>query len=123
MGVANVLAALDAGVRTIDSSVGGLGGCPYSPGCALSACRGCSVSDAACVPRATGNVATEDVLYAISGSTRYATLGGAEERLDDVAAIGWWISKTLGRETTSRVGKAIQARKEREEREDRKAKL
>ena len=48
-GVANVLAALDHGVRTIDASVGGLGGCPYSPG-------------------ATGNVATEDVLYALQGS-------------------------------------------------------
>ncbi|KAK2460766.1 hypothetical protein APHAL10511_007236 [Amanita phalloides] len=47
--VANVLRALSHGVRTIDTSVGGLGGCPYSPG-------------------ATGNVATEDVLYALKDS-------------------------------------------------------
>lgn len=104
MGVANVLAALDFGVRTIDASVGGLGGCPFSPG-------------------ATGNVATEDVLYAIEGSTRYATVGGAENRLDEVAAVGTWINTALGRDTTSRVGRAIQVRKEREKREDKKAKL
>ena len=49
MAIANVFAALSAGVRTIDSSIGGLGGCPYSPG-------------------ATGNVATEDVVYALKSS-------------------------------------------------------
>ena len=46
--LANVLAALDAGVTTFDSSAGGLGGCPYAPG-------------------ATGNLATEDLLYMLDG--------------------------------------------------------
>lgn len=46
--LANVLAALDLGVRTFDSSAGGLGGCPYAPG-------------------ATGNLATEDLLYLLNG--------------------------------------------------------
>src|SRR5699024_1202841 len=48
MGIANVVAALAMGIRTVDSSAGGLGGCPYAPG-------------------ATGNVATEDVLYLLRG--------------------------------------------------------
>jgi hydroxymethylglutaryl-CoA lyase len=48
MAAANVLAALDMGVTTFDASAGGLGGCPYAPG-------------------ATGNVATEDVLYLLHG--------------------------------------------------------
>ncbi len=48
MGIANVSAALDMGIRTVDSSAGGLGGCPYAPG-------------------ATGNIATEDLLYLLHG--------------------------------------------------------
>ncbi|KDQ54174.1 hypothetical protein JAAARDRAFT_196912 [Jaapia argillacea MUCL 33604] len=100
MGVANALQALDAGVRTLDSSIGGLGGCPYSPG-------------------ASGNVATEDILYAIQGS-KYKTNG--EVDLDEMVRIGWWISEKLGRENASRAGKAIKARRDRESREDEKAK-
>lgn len=90
------MAALDAGIRTIDASVGGLGGCPYSPG-------------------ATGNVATEDVVYALNGSnydvegTRNGTLS-----LDELTDIGWWISEQLGRESVSRAGRAIRARRTRE---------
>ena len=91
MGVANVMAALAAGVRTIDTSVGGLGGCPYSPG-------------------ATGNVATEDVLYALKDSP-YTTSGD----LNEIANIGMWISSEVGRENSSRVGKALQAKKLRRE--------
>ncbi|PCH37576.1 aldolase [Wolfiporia cocos MD-104 SS10] len=91
-GVANVLAALDLGLRTVDAAVGGLGGCPYSPG-------------------ATGNVSTEDVLYALCGpGSIYETPGD----LDALAEIGGWISSTLGRRNESRAGKAILARKERE---------
>ena len=86
-----MMAALAAGVRTIDSSVGGLGGCPYSPG-------------------ATGNVATEDVLYALKDSP-YATSGD----LTEIANIGMWISNEVGRENSSRVGKALHARKARRE--------
>jgi hydroxymethylglutaryl-CoA lyase len=48
MAVANVLAALPFGVRTFDAAAGGLGGCPYAPG-------------------ASGNVATEDLLYMLEG--------------------------------------------------------
>ncbi len=48
MAAANVLAALDLGVATFDASAGGLGGCPYAPG-------------------ATGNVATEDLIYMLDG--------------------------------------------------------
>lgn len=83
--VANVLTALEHGIRTIDSSVGGLGGCPYSPG-------------------ATGNVATEDVLYALKHSSKYHVAGNNEGTIDleQMADIGWWINQQLGRETASR---------------------
>jgi len=98
-GVANVLTALGHGVRTIDSSVGGVGGCPYSPG-------------------ATGNVATEDVLYALQGSGYTA---GADIDLVNIVETGWWISEQLGRETVSRAGRAIRSRILREK--EAKAKL
>jgi len=91
MGVANVMTALAAGVRTVDTSVGGLGGCPYSPG-------------------ATGNVATEDVLYALKDSP-YTAPGD----LNKVANIGMWISNEVGRENSSRVGRALHAKKLRKE--------
>lgn len=89
MGVANSMAALSAGIRTLDSSIGGLGGCPYSPG-------------------ATGNVATEDVLYAMRDSP-YSAPGD----LDALVDVGFWISEKLGRDNSSRVAKAIRARRER----------
>lgn len=56
MGVANAVQAVSQGIRTIDASVAGIGGCPYSPG-------------------ATGNVATEDILYALRGTTLLLSLG------------------------------------------------
>ncbi|KAH9937847.1 aldolase [Epithele typhae] len=90
MAVANIFTALDHGLRTFDSSVGGLGGCPYSPG-------------------ATGNVATEDVLYALRG-TRFDVPGN----LEALAEVGSWISKALNKPNASRVGKALEARRERE---------
>jgi len=99
--VANVFTALSHGIRTIDASVGGLGGCPYSPG-------------------ATGNVATEDVLYALRGSqytvarSDFGIAGTNGVDLDEVAEIGWWISQKLGRETSSRTGKALWSKKARE---------
>lgn len=96
-----MMAALAAGVRTIDSSVGGLGGCPYSPG-------------------ATGNVATEDVLYALKDSP-YTAPGD----LNEIANIGMWISREVGRENSSRVGKALHAKKlgKEKSRENEKTKL
>lgn len=79
----NTAVALEHGVRTFDSAVGGLGGCPYSPG-------------------ATGNVATEDMVYFLE------TLGmdtGVD--LDAVADIGAWITRELGKPHDSSVGKAV----------------
>lgn len=92
--IANVLSALKSGVRTIDASVGGLGGCPYSPG-------------------ATGNVATEDVLYALRDSPyQVAGLQNGTIDLNEMVDIGWWISGKLGRESASRVGRALRAKQQ-----------
>ncbi len=82
----NAVVGLEHGIRTFDSSVGGLGGCPYSVG-------------------ATGNVATEDLVYCLHSLG--ATTGVDVERM---AEIGSWISRELGRENDSRAGKAILAR-------------
>jgi hydroxymethylglutaryl-CoA lyase len=82
-GVANVLASLEAGVTVFDASVAGLGGCPFAPG-------------------ATGNVATEDVVFLLHGL-------GVQTGID-VAALaetGAWISEKLGRATMSRAGNAM----------------
>jgi hydroxymethylglutaryl-CoA lyase/(R)-citramalyl-CoA lyase len=72
-GYANCLAALEAGARVLDASVGGLGGCPYAP-------------------RATGNVATEDLVYLLEGE-------GIETGVDLAAlvSISAWLEETLGR--------------------------
>ena len=93
MGVSNVMTALNVGIRTIDSSIAGLGGCPYSPG-------------------ATGNVATEDVLYALKDSP-YTAPGD----LNSLVETGFWISERLNRRNESRAATAIQARKKRESEE------
>lgn len=82
----NAVVGLEHGIRTFDSSVGGLGGCPFSKG-------------------ATGNVATEDLVYCLHSLG--ATTGVNVER---VAEIGAWISTELGRENDSRAGKAVLAR-------------
>jgi hydroxymethylglutaryl-CoA lyase/(R)-citramalyl-CoA lyase len=73
-GYANALAALDAGARVLDASVGGLGGCPYAP-------------------RATGNVATEDLVYLLEGE-------GIETGVDLEAVVGvsLWLEGLLGRQ-------------------------
>jgi hydroxymethylglutaryl-CoA lyase len=83
--LANILACLEEGVAVVDASVSGTGGCPYAKG-------------------ASGNVATEDVVYMLHG------LGietGVD--LDALAETGRWLSGLLGRETGSRVGKALAA--------------
>jgi len=85
--LANILACLERGVRVIDSSVAGLGGCPYARG-------------------ATGNVATEDVVYLLHGSGH--DTGIDLDRLVDTAA---WISAQLGREPASRVARALLAKR------------
>lgn len=86
MAVANIAAAYAAGVRVFDSSVAGLGGCPYAPG-------------------ASGNVATEDAVYLLEGLG--ARTGIDLDRLVDCA---WWIAAALGREPASRVARALRGR-------------
>jgi hydroxymethylglutaryl-CoA lyase len=86
--LANILAALEMGVAVIDSSVAGLGGCPYAKG-------------------ASGNVATEDVVYMLNGM---GIASGVD--LDRLAAAGRSIMKTLGRSPTSKVAQALAAKTE-----------
>ncbi|UCH75264.1 MAG: hydroxymethylglutaryl-CoA lyase [Rhodospirillales bacterium] len=84
--LANILACLERGIAVVDSSVAGLGGCPYAAG-------------------ATGNVATEDVLYMLAGM---GLATGVD--LSGVAAAGRYISEILGRAAASRVSRALAAR-------------
>jgi hydroxymethylglutaryl-CoA lyase len=81
--LANILACLDAGVRTLDSSVSGLGGCPYARG-------------------ASGNVASEDVVYMLHGLGLSTGID-----LQSLATTGDWISKQLQRPNNSRAGLAL----------------
>ncbi|MCJ2139861.1 hydroxymethylglutaryl-CoA lyase [Methylobacterium sp. E-066] len=85
--LANILACLDLGVSVIDSAVAGLGGCPYAPG-------------------ATGNVATEDVVYMLRGM-------GIETGIDLEALVdaGLSITRHLNREPASKVARAILSRR------------
>jgi hydroxymethylglutaryl-CoA lyase len=83
--LANILASLELGVAVIDSSIAGLGGCPYAPG-------------------ATGNVATEDVIYLLNGM-------GIETGVDlqKVAAAGRMICDAIGKQTSSKVARALKS--------------
>ena len=81
--LANVLACLEEGCTVIDASTGGLGGCPYAPG-------------------ATGNLATEDLVYLLDG---LGLATGVD--LVKVCETAWWISEALGRSPVSRVARAI----------------
>ncbi len=83
--LANILACLDVGVRVVDAAVSGAGGCPYARG-------------------ASGNVASEDVVYLLHG---LGLRTGVDLGL--LAATGRWLAGRLGRETGSRVGKALAA--------------
>jgi len=87
MALANTLAALELGVAAFDASIAGLGGCPYAKG-------------------ATGNVATEDVVYMLHGM-------GIETGIDLDALIdaGQFISEQLGRPTNSRAAKALMTKR------------
>ncbi|HEX7045121.1 MAG TPA: hydroxymethylglutaryl-CoA lyase [Burkholderiales bacterium] len=88
--LANIYASLELGVAVFDSSVAGLGGCPYAPG-------------------ASGNVATEDVVYLLQGL-------GIETGVDLEALVdvGDFICDALGRDTTSKVARALLARRHRD---------
>jgi hydroxymethylglutaryl-CoA lyase len=86
--LANLLAVLQMGVATIDSSVAGLGGCPYAKG-------------------ASGNVATEDVVYMLDGL-------GIETGIDleTLAKTGSWICDQIGRSSASKVNQALAAKRQ-----------
>ena len=80
--LANILACLEEGVRVVDSSVSGAGGCPYAKG-------------------ATGNVASEDVVYMLHGMGMRTGID-----LDLLIATGAWLAAQLHKETASRVTRA-----------------
>jgi hydroxymethylglutaryl-CoA lyase len=81
--LANSKVALDMGIRTFDAAIAGLGGCPFAPG-------------------ATGNLATEDLVYMLEGAG-FST--GVD--LDMLAKIGEKISLSLNRNNSSRTGSAL----------------
>ncbi len=85
--LANILACLEMGVHTFDASVAGLGGCPYAKG-------------------ATGNVATEDVVFMLRGMDIDCGID-----LDALVDAGAFISGVLGRQPVSRVGRALLAKR------------
>jgi hydroxymethylglutaryl-CoA lyase/(R)-citramalyl-CoA lyase len=78
-GYANAVAALDAGASVLDASIGGLGGCPFAP-------------------RATGNIATEDLVYLLEGD---GVSTGVD--LDALVAISQWLEQLLGRQLPGQV--------------------
>jgi hydroxymethylglutaryl-CoA lyase len=81
-GYANALAAYEEGVRVLDSSLGGIGGCPFAP-------------------KATGNIATEDLVYLLE---RSGIRTGVD--LDALIAASDWLGEQLGRPTPALVSKA-----------------
>ena len=85
--LANIYASLEMGVATFDASVAGLGGCPYAAG-------------------ASGNVATEDVIYMLNG---LGIRTGVD--LDRLVDIGQWICGVLNRKPASKAALAISAKK------------
>ena len=86
--LANIYACLEMGIHTFDASVAGLGGCPYAKG-------------------ATGNVATEDVVFMLNGLDIQTGID-----LDALVDAGAFISEVLGRPPVSRAGKALLAKRE-----------
>jgi hydroxymethylglutaryl-CoA lyase len=85
-GLTNILAVLEKGVAVIDGAVAGLGGCPYADG-------------------ATGNVASEDVLYMLNGLDIETSVD-----LESLAAAGQFVCSQLGHPTASKVARALSAR-------------
>jgi hydroxymethylglutaryl-CoA lyase len=85
--LANIYASLELGVRTFDASVAGLGGCPYAAG-------------------ASGNVATEDVVYMLHGLGIHTGID-----LNQLVDTGQWICGLLGREPASKVSGAVAAKR------------
>lgn len=85
--LANIAACLEEGIRIVDAAAGGIGGCPYAAG-------------------ATGNVATEEVVYMLAGSGLDTGVD-----LDGVLAAGEFITRSLGREPQSRLARAFAAKR------------
>ncbi len=85
--LANILVGLNHGISVVDASTAGLGGCPYAKG-------------------ASGNVATEDVVYMLNGMEIETNVN-----LNNLVEAGAFISKALGRETMSKAAKAIGSKK------------
>ncbi|NLW05222.1 MAG: hydroxymethylglutaryl-CoA lyase, partial [Pseudomonadaceae bacterium] len=83
--LANLYAVLEEGIAVIDSSVAGLGGCPYAKG-------------------AAGNVASEDVVYLLNGLGIKSGIN-----LEKLAVTGDWITRTINRPNRSKVGIAMMA--------------
>ena len=81
--LANILGCLEEGVRVVDSSVGGTGGCPYARG-------------------ASGNASSEDVVYMLQGLGMETGIN-----LETLSETGRWLSALLGRQTASKVGQAL----------------
>lgn len=81
--LANIYTSLEYGINKIDSAVAGLGGCPYAKG-------------------ASGNIATEDVLFMLNGMNIETGIN-----LDEVVKIGNWICSELGSQNQSKVGLAL----------------
>lgn len=79
--LANILAAYNVGIRTFDSSIGGLGGCPYAPG-------------------AAGNVATEDVIYMFDGMKVKTGL-----KMDQLIDTHRWLQPLMDHQLSSKVGR------------------
>lgn len=84
--LANILASIERGIRTVDASVAGLGGCPYAKG-------------------ASGNVATEDVVYMLKGMGLQTGVS-----LTKLVKCGIWISKVLNRPSQSKAANALSAK-------------
>jgi len=80
--LSNILVSLDYGIRVVDSSVSGLGGCPYAKG-------------------ASGNAATEDVVYLLHGMGLDTGVS-----LDKLIQVGRYICNELGRQSESKVNRA-----------------
>nr|WP_300314291.1 hydroxymethylglutaryl-CoA lyase [Halomonas sp.] len=84
--LANLMAVLEEGVAVVDSSVAGLGGCPYAKG-------------------AAGNVATEDVVYLLKGLGIQCSVD-----LERIAAVGDWMTRAINRPNRSKAGVALSSR-------------
>jgi isopropylmalate/homocitrate/citramalate synthase len=81
-GLANALAAVEAGVSSLDASAGGVGGCPFAPG-------------------ATGNIATDDLVYLLHGQGLSTGID-----LDALIGVSHWLADQLGHDIPGRVQRA-----------------